>query len=170
MSVVSAGILMYAWIDGEVRVFLLHPGGPFFAGKDSWGIPKGVADNGETGDDLLTVAKREFFEESGITLSGKESFAPLGFVKRSGGKTVYAWALAGSGKEKFIKSNLFELEWPLKSGSFKTFPEADGGKYFSIPIAGAKIHQYQLPFLDRLSTYLQTQKITHSIEVQKPLF
>ena len=30
----SAGILLYRKRDGEIEVFLVHPGGPFWAKKD----------------------------------------------------------------------------------------------------------------------------------------
>ena len=39
----SAGILMYRIEDGELRVLLVHPGGPLFTKRDAgwWSIPKG---------------------------------------------------------------------------------------------------------------------------------
>jgi predicted NUDIX family NTP pyrophosphohydrolase len=39
----SAGLLMYRLEQDEVEVFLVHPGGPYWAGKDQgfWTIPKG---------------------------------------------------------------------------------------------------------------------------------
>ena len=65
---VSAGLLMFRKRAGEVEVFLVHPGGPFFAKKDAgvWTIPKGRV---EAGEDLLVTAKREFEEETGFKSS-----------------------------------------------------------------------------------------------------
>jgi predicted NUDIX family NTP pyrophosphohydrolase len=150
MVKVSAGILLYYFSDGNVKVFLVHPGGPFFAGKDSWGIPKGEVDDGENKKDLLSVALREFEEETGIKLNKNGKFSDLGFAKRTSGKIVYVWAFHGSGKEKFVKSNSFEMEWPPKSGDMKKFPEVDDGRYFEINTARRKIHKYQIGSLDRL--------------------
>ena len=41
MSRVSAGLLMYRIDDGNLQVFLAHPGGPFFQSKDegAWSVP-----------------------------------------------------------------------------------------------------------------------------------
>ena len=42
MTRISAGILLYRFIEKELQFFLVHPGGPFFANKDNghWTIPK----------------------------------------------------------------------------------------------------------------------------------
>jgi predicted NUDIX family NTP pyrophosphohydrolase len=39
----SAGLLIYREASGRIEVFLVHPGGPFWARKDdgAWSIPKG---------------------------------------------------------------------------------------------------------------------------------
>ena len=36
---VSAGVLLYRFVDGDLEVFLGHPGGPYFINKDDgvWG-------------------------------------------------------------------------------------------------------------------------------------
>src|ERR1700760_3908422 len=64
---ISAGLLLYRYAgnDGHLELFLVHPGGPFFARKDlgSWGIPKGELDGDE---DQLAAARREFTEETGF--------------------------------------------------------------------------------------------------------
>ena len=46
MAKVSAGLLLYRRRGGGVEVFLVHPGGPFWAKKDAqaWSIPKGEYD------------------------------------------------------------------------------------------------------------------------------
>lgn len=167
MTKISAGILLYSIHDGKLKVFLVHPGGPYFAGKDLWGIPKGEIDseNGEDGGDLLAVALREFGEETGIKLNKNGRFIELGNVKRTSGKVVYAWAFLGNGKEKFLRSNHFEMEWPPNSGEVKKFPEIDNGRYFEIGVARRKIHKYQLDFLDRLDKAVKIRK-----EGQRKLF
>lgn len=154
---ISAGLLMYSEENNKINVFLVHPGGPYFSGKDSWGIPKGEIDfsNGENKENLLKIAKREFEEETGLEAKAVNGFISLGFLKRTGGKTVHVWAFKGNGKEKFLKSNYFELEWPEKSGDIKKFPESDDGKYFNMAMAQRKIHKYQAGFLDRLKIELE---------------
>src|SRR5512139_1822515 len=88
----SAGLLMYRKRGGEIEVFLVHPGGPFWAKKDegAWSIPKGEY---ETGEDPLEVAKREFREETGFQVAGE--FVSLTPRKQAGGKVVSAWAVEG---------------------------------------------------------------------------
>jgi predicted NUDIX family NTP pyrophosphohydrolase len=145
---VSAGLVMYRVRDGQIEVFLAHPGGPFFAKKDEghWTIPKGEPDEGE---ELLKTAQREFEEEVGLKPAGP--YSELGTIQQKGGKIVYAWAFAGDwpgGREH--QCNTFSTEWPLGSGRFKSFPEIDKVCFFPIPEARKKLKETQLPFLDRL--------------------
>src|SRR5688572_1775453 len=85
----SAGLLVYRVRDGALEVFLVHPGGPFWAKKDAgaWSIPKGEF---ETDEDPLAAAQREFTEETGMVIAGP--FAALGSIRQSGGKTIHAFA------------------------------------------------------------------------------
>ena len=64
----SAGLLPYRRREG-LEVFLVHPGGPFWARKDAhaWSIAKGEV---EPGEELLQAAHREFTEETGLSLAG----------------------------------------------------------------------------------------------------
>ena len=130
----------------------MHPGGPFWAKKDegAWSIPKGEAAPGE---DLLTRAQTEFEEELGIRPEG--NYISLGSIKQKGGKTVHAWAVEGDLPESFqLKSNLFEMEWPPRSGKMKTFPEVDRAEFFPEKIARRKINPAQTLFIDRLRAAL----------------
>ena len=150
-SRVSAGLLIFR--RHKIIEFLLaHPGGPFFARKDDgvWTIPKGEVSPGE---DLLTRARIEVEEEIGINVSG--DCIPLGSIKQKGGKTVHAWAVEGDLPENFeLKSNLFEMEWPPRSGTLKQFPEIDRAQFFPEEVARQKINPAQTPFLDRLRAAL----------------
>jgi len=152
-SRVSAGLLMFRRKKIDiVEVLLVHPGGPFWKNKDdgAWTIPKGEV---QPGEDLLTRAQIEFEEELGIKASG--NFRPLGSIKQKGGKTVHAWAFEGDLPQSFeLKSNTFEIEWPLHSGKFKAFPEIDRAEFLSDEIARRKINSAQTGFLDRLSDAL----------------
>ena len=70
MPKTSAGLLPYRRRDGRLEVFLVHPGGPFWANKDThaWSVAKGEV---EADENLLDAAHREFLEETGLTLEGR---------------------------------------------------------------------------------------------------
>ena len=143
----SAGLLMYRRRDGSLEVFLVHPGGPFWAKKDlgSWTIPKGEYLEGE---DPLQAARREFQEETGFTAGG--SFTALGDLKQPSGKILTAWAFEGDCDPAQLKSNTFPLEWPPRSGRQAEFPEIDRGAWFPIEAAREKLLPGQRPLLDGL--------------------
>lgn len=148
----SAGVLLYRFNNKEPEFFLVHPGGPFWMKKDAgaWSIPKGEFTENE---DPLDAAKREFFEETGITISG--SFRPLRTIRQKDGKLVYAWALEKDIDTALVKSNMFELEWPPKSQKLQQFPEIDKAAWFPVGVAKEKILLSQLPLLEELNELLQ---------------
>jgi predicted NUDIX family NTP pyrophosphohydrolase len=149
-SRISAGLLMFRRRSNELEVLLAHPGGPFFTRKDdgAWTIPKGEAAPGE---DLLTRAQIEFEEEVGFRPENVRDWIALGSIKQKGGKIVHAWAFEGDLPESFVcSSNLFEMEWPPRSGKRKKFPEVDQACFFSENAARRKIKSTQVPLLYRL--------------------
>jgi predicted NUDIX family NTP pyrophosphohydrolase len=143
----SAGILMYRQREGIVEVLLAHMGGPFWAKKDlgAWSIPKGEFDPGEG---PLEAAKREFEEETGISVSG--TFIPLVPIKQSGGKIIHIWAVEGDCDPAKIRSNTFMLEWPPRSGKQQAFPEIDRAEWFSLDVAREKVTKGQRGFIEQL--------------------
>jgi predicted NUDIX family NTP pyrophosphohydrolase len=143
----SAGILLYRKKEDQVEVFLVHPGGPFWKGKETgaWSIPKGEFTPGE---DPLTVAKREFNEETGQTVEG--NFIELTPIKQKGGKMVYAWAVEGDANAGNIVSNTFKTEWPYKSGKWITIPEVDKAGWFSVEEAKEKMNAAQVALIQDL--------------------
>jgi predicted NUDIX family NTP pyrophosphohydrolase len=147
MAKQSAGILLYRKTGGGLQVFLLHPGGPFFKNKDAgaWSIPKGEFLDDE---DALVAAKREFLEETGQAIEGK--FIQLQPVTLKSGKIVHAWAVEGDIDHETIVSNLFEMEWPPKSGKKQSFPEIDRAGWFGVDEARVKINGAQAKLLDNL--------------------
>jgi predicted NUDIX family NTP pyrophosphohydrolase len=153
MARLSAGLLMYRRRDTEPEVFLVHPGGPFWARKDlgAWSIPKGEYDQSEQ---PLQAARREFHEETGFPADG--NFESLGQLKQAGGKTVIAWAFEGDCDPAKLISNTCNIEWPPRSGRQLEIPEVDRAHWFSLSEAGAYILKSQQPFLDRLSTLLSS--------------
>jgi predicted NUDIX family NTP pyrophosphohydrolase len=148
---VSAGLLVYrVSAAGDIEVLLVHPGGPFWARKDvgAWSIPKGEYDEG---DDPAARAEEEFAEELGLRApSGPRH--DLGEVRQAGGKRVRAWAVLGDLDARATTSNVFEMEWPPRSGEHRTFPEVDKAAWFSLDEARAKLLTGQLPLLDRLES------------------
>ena len=143
----SAGILLYRLTDSEPEVFLVHPGGPFWKNKDegAWTIPKGEFDKSE---DALSAAIREFKEETGFTIQG--DFKTLTPIQQKAGKVVFAWAAEGNADASKIKSNLFEMEWPPKSGRKQSFPEIDKAEWLTLSKAREKINSSQVALLDEL--------------------
>jgi predicted NUDIX family NTP pyrophosphohydrolase len=145
---------MFRRRKGELEFLLAHPGGPFFDRKDDgvWTIPKGEAAPGE---DLLTRAQIEFEEEVGVRPEYVRRWIELGWIKQKGGKIVHAWAFEGDLPESFAcKSNLFELEWPPRSGKYHKFPEVDQACFFPGRLARRKLKAAQVPLLDRLCVAL----------------
>ena len=147
MRKVSAGLLLYRRQAGSLELFLVHPGGPFWAGKDiaAWSIPKGLCEDGE---DALAAAKREFQEETGFVPNGR--FVELGEFKQPGGKIVQAWSVEGDCDPAALASNLFSLEWPPGSGVVQQFPEVDRGAWLAPAEALRKIHKGQRAIIEQL--------------------
>jgi len=154
MAVESAGLLMYRIINGKIEVFLAHPGGPYFYNKGDgfWGIPKGEVKEGE---ELLESAIREFEEETGLKVNKKSKFIELGTVKMRSGKIVHAWGFEGDRNARKVESNLFEMEWPPKSGKTQEFPEVDRAEFFGIDEAKKKMNARQIEFVLRLIEKLE---------------
>jgi predicted NUDIX family NTP pyrophosphohydrolase len=143
----SAGILLFRRVGETTEVLLGHPGGPFWMKKDlgAWTIPKGLIADGEA---PLTGAKREFAEETGHMPRGE--FISLGNAKQPGGKIVHVWAVEEDWNPEKLQSNLFEMEWPARSGKRQTFPELDRAAWFQIAEARERIIKGQVVFLERL--------------------
>jgi predicted NUDIX family NTP pyrophosphohydrolase len=149
-SKTSAGLLLYR-NHGAVEVFLVHPGGPFWAKKDAgaWSIPKGEP---QAGEDRLDAAKREFAEETGFKIDG--TFTPLQPVRQAGGKVVYAWAIEGDCDAGAIRSNHVTIEWPPRSGRLLEVPEVDRAEWFALDEARIRINAAQSAFLDEVESLL----------------
>ena len=136
---------------GAVEVLLAHPGGPYWARKDdgAWTLPKGECEDGEQ---PLACARREFEEETGQAPTGP--FASLGEVRQKSGKRVAAWSFEADMEPSRLQSNLFEMEWPPRSGQLLQFPEVDRVAWFGLDAARIKLLPAQVPLIDRLAQSL----------------
>jgi len=147
----SAGILPYRRRAGSWQVLLVHPGGPFWAGRDdgAWSIAKGEYQAPEPG---LQAALREFREETGFELAGP--FRALAPVRLKSGKVVEAWATPADIDASGFRSNTFELEYPKGSGVTRVFPEVDRIDWFDLASARRKINAGQVGLLLELKGIL----------------
>jgi predicted NUDIX family NTP pyrophosphohydrolase len=142
----SAGIVFYRRRETGIEVLLVHPGGPFWAKKDegAWSIPKGEYVEGE---DPLSVAKREFAEETGSELSG-----PASSCRRPNSQ---AEKLSGHGRSKGISmprpsaATAFLWNGP-KVRDAQSFPEADRALWCDVALARRKLLPGQRVLLDEL--------------------
>ena len=159
----SAGMLLFrgGTAGAELEVLLVHPGGPFWASKDAhaWSIPKGEIEPDES---PLAAALRELAEETGCTLAPAGT-APVGSslgrpedpivlppVRAGGGKVIHGFAVEHDFDVGALRSNMFELEWPPRSGKRQTFPEVDRAAWFPVSVARTKLHKGQVVLIDHL--------------------
>jgi predicted NUDIX family NTP pyrophosphohydrolase len=142
---------MYRGSAPEIEVVLVHPGGPFWAGRDAgaWSIPRGRILPGE---EELTAARREFFEEVGSVAD--DPAVELGRFRQPGGKVIVAFAVEGDLDIAKFRSNTFTLEWPPRSVRHAEFPEADAAAWMLPDLALSKIHPGQVPMIEALLGHL----------------
>lgn len=142
---------MYRRQGPALEVLLAHPGGPFWSRRDdaAWTLPKGEIDEGE---DPLAAARREFAEETGFPAD--PPFLPLGELRQKSGKRISAWAFEGDADPARLRSNLFEMEWPPRSGRRQQFPEVDRVRWYGLEEARLKLIAGQVPFLAALEQCL----------------
>ena len=151
MPKLSAGLLLYRTRGTIAEVFLVHPGGPFWAKKEkgAWSIPKGEFLPEE---DALSAARREFLEETGFSIEGE--FRALAPLQQPSGKIVHAWAVEGDCPTT-IQSNTFTMEWPPHSGLQGEFPEVDRAAWFTLKEAEERIVRGQVGFLREMQEHLK---------------
>lgn len=148
---------MYRSMEHGVEVLLVHPGGPFWAGREDgvWSLPKGEYNEAE---EPHHAAKREFTEETGFDAPEGE-LIPLGEVKY-GNKKVIAWAIEGDADVSQLKSNTITIDWPPKSGKTMEIPECDRAEWFDLATAELKLVKGQVPFIAALADALHIKAPT----------
>lgn len=126
-------------------------GGPYWANKDegAWTVPKGLI---EPGEEPLAAACREFAEETGFLPAGP--YIALPPVRQAGGKLVQAFAVEGDAEPTSLRSNVFELEWPPRSGRLREFPEVDRAAWFDLATARRKLVKAQAALVEAVSELL----------------
>jgi predicted NUDIX family NTP pyrophosphohydrolase len=155
----SAGILLHRRVDSGVEFLLVHPGGPFWAKKDehAWSMPKGEIDEEEEMEDveeaeeIEETARREFQEETGMEFRGQLTALP---PVRTSGKIIHAFLGEGDFDSSTLVSNVFEMEWPPRSGRMQSFPEVDRAAWFDAATAKTKIHKGQVKILELAQAFL----------------
>jgi predicted NUDIX family NTP pyrophosphohydrolase len=146
----SAGILPYrVQADRGIEVLLVHPGGPYWSGKDqqAWSVAKGEYAEDEPAEH---AAEREFAEELGMPAPPGPR-VDLGEIRQRSGKQVRVWAVEVDDLPvSDLVSNTFEMEWPPRSGRLQSFPEVDRAEWMSLEAARDRLVRGQVEFLDRL--------------------
>jgi predicted NUDIX family NTP pyrophosphohydrolase len=143
----SAGIVLYRHISDTVEILLVHPGGPFWRGKDmhAWSFPKGEFDPDK--EDAEDAARREFTEETSHVITSPLSALP---PFRSSNKVIHAFLAEGGFDITSLKSNMFEIEWPPRSGQKQSFPEVDAAQWFELEATQEKLHKGLIPVVERI--------------------
>lgn len=151
----SAGILLHRRSEvGAVEVLIAHMGGPFWARKDAgaWSIPKGEFD--PASESPADAARREFREELGLA-PPEGPYAELGTFAYSSGKRVTVFVADGTGFSlEGVAFGEFELEWPPRSGTVRSFPEVDRVEWVTTDAARELLVTGQRPVVDRLEEWL----------------
>ncbi len=148
-------MLAYRFHQQQLQVLLVHPGGPCWKNKEegAWSIPKGEY---AAGEDPLQVALREFEEETGNRIISK-NFIALTSVKQKSGKQIKVWAVEADFENCFIKSNLFEMEWPPRSGRMQSFAEVDKAAWCTVSEASTKLNAALFQLVEELQNKLQAK-------------
>ncbi len=150
----SAGILPYRFKDGVLSVYLEHPGGPYWEGKDLWSICKGEY----TYEKAIDAAVREFEEETGFKVEKDNLFFVGSLKQQATNKLVTVFGIQCDLDPSKMKSNTFKLEWPPMSGNICEFPEMDEGRWFQLEEAKEKIFKGQIKILEKMESIINSAK------------
>lgn len=130
----SAGTLLYRTGPLGLEVLLVHPSGAYNRNKP-WSIPKGIPDEGE---ELEHAARRETFEETGVTAGPLEPLGSIQYIKSR--KQVHCFT------GEAVDAAPCCASW-----------EVDRAEFVPLETAYDLLHPDQRPFLDRLKQHLAGQ-------------
>ena len=128
----SAGTLLFCHTNQGLEVLLVHPSGNYNR-KAPWGIPKGWPEEGES---LEAAARRETWEETGVTAGDLLSLGFIDYTKSR--KRIHA----------------FSGEAPPDAAPQCASWEIDAAEFMSLEQARERIHPDQRVFLDRLEAHI----------------
>ncbi|MGI5403918.1 NUDIX domain-containing protein [Streptomyces sp. CA-135486] len=150
----SAGLLLFRRRSTGTEILIGHMGGPFWQARDAgaWSVPKGEYTPEE---EPMAAARREFEEELGLA-PPEGAWLPLGDARQPGGKIVTVWALEGDLDTDLVVPGTFTMEWPMRSGRMREFPEIDRAEWTGMDEAHQKLVPGQRVFIDRLEELLDT--------------
>lgn len=142
MANVSCGIMPYKIDNGKIKVFLCHPGGPYFKNMNkNWCIAKGHVEEGEN---YRVAAEREFEEETGQTVKIKDDLFHMVMSKSKKYVGCFFVNVNSIDPDKCY-SNTFKIK--TKTGAEIEAPEINAWKWFDIKDAYKYIEKYQEPLL-----------------------
>ena len=131
----SSGTLLFRRGDDGLEVLLVHSSGPYNR-RAPWGIPKGLANEGE---DLESAARRETREETGVE-APRELVSLGSMVYQKSRKRVHCFAGPAPGDAQ------------PRCASW----EVDCAEFVPLQRGRELIHPDQRVFLDRLEEWLRT--------------
>lgn len=145
----SAGLVPYRIVPTGLEILIAHPGGPFWAGKQSgaWSIVKGEVPEGE---DPFDTALREFREETGWTVA-PAALVALGEVVQKAGKRITAWAFEADFDPAELNGDTVTTEW---HGRNITFSEIDEVRWCGEAEAAELLNPAQTVYYERLNAAL----------------
>lgn len=128
----SAGTLLYRQDATGWEVLIVRPSGP--SARYGWSIPKGIPNKGE---ELEAAARRETWEETGVTVVGRLTYLESIQYQKSRKRVHCFTGIAPNNAEPAVRS------WEIDQARF-------------VPLAEARelLHPDQAIFVDRLEDHL----------------
>lgn len=120
----SCGVIIYKKETNETKYLLL-----FQKGSDTWSVPKGHMEEGET---KTQTAIREVFEETSLVIKLYADFEECVSYSLDNGniKYVYLFLAEENGDVKIKKDEIADFKWVSAEEAVELLPEVGYGKVF----------------------------------------